>query len=955
MNIMTENLKYVDVFPDKAGALARRLKIKKDEIPFVRKSYVAEKQETVAKERAVISYISTNTKDRDDEVLLPEGVILSNYTKNPKVLYGHDYRSLPIGNCAWIKPDEKGLIAKTIFAKNEWADQVYQACTEDVGGTGPLLKGWSVGFIPKKWEEPEIKEGKEAEDKDMPKRIYTEWELLEYSVVPIPSCPEALTLAIEKGLLPEGRLKKDLEIEWKKEREVVDREIILSLEKSEEDDEEKTKESEGKKTKTAEEKKITKPETTDNYHHIPIRDKGDFVKTSFRTIDISKEKGIKAVIGKLKSDPNGPTHIQKYLFDKEKWTMEEAQAWVESHKEFSKLGFKEPKQKERWNKSLSKLFDIESAESPIPKPFEFDLFEQYLECKVKKVFKNNFDIPSPLMGTYLAGLKKTLGKFKLKDTRNFYWSGAEIPPQYEIIKLNSKESDDFLISGLNFYDAEGKPLIVKYEPTWDGISVSFITSLDYKDWNKRLFEEVHKWVNENNYLRGEKFALAGDFLTEKKEGWDTLILEEKYKDALRKSSDALEEKRNGMLGRGLLFIGPPGTGKTKTGRILMTNMDTTFIWISSRDFRHIGALRAITLGYSLARDLAPTVLFIEDIDTWLKEYNDRDSVVVDLLKTEMDGLRQNKGILTIMTSNYPEKLPDALLDRPGRFHHIINYRLPSKLQRKKMIELWAGKIEESLLDDIAEKTAGFSGAHMKELVEFASIIADEDEINIGEALLKSLDKLIEQRELIEEIRGNKTGAKSIWNRVKWINGEVEVKIDKEIAIAKRERKEYECECIECGYKMTTDKHCNEISCPECGGEMRRVGRPGPGREYESDDHADLKEEITLLRESITELKEGRVLSAKTRGIIEDAVAGMKAAIPKLEKLLEETDRQQEEEASGERAYMIELDKTDGDKDITARIEEAIDGKLRSIDMKKLLEKATRDGIADAIGYLRGKV
>jgi HK97 family phage prohead protease len=77
------------------------------------------------------------------------------------------------------------------------------------------------------------------------------------------------------------------------------------------------------------------PETTDNYHHIPIKDKNDFVDTSFSTITISEEQGIKAVIGKLTSDPNGSTHIQKYLFDVDKWSMAEAEKWVSDHKRHS--------------------------------------------------------------------------------------------------------------------------------------------------------------------------------------------------------------------------------------------------------------------------------------------------------------------------------------------------------------------------------------------------------------------------------------------------------------------------------------------------------------------------------------------------------------------------------------------------------------------------------------------
>lgn len=79
------------------------------------------------------------------------------------------------------------------------------------------------------------------------------------------------------------------------------------------------------------------PEITENYIRIRVEDPDKFVKDSFRTIDISKPKGIKAIIGKYKTDPNGPTHVQSYLFDKDKWTVEEARRWVDEHKFFGEV------------------------------------------------------------------------------------------------------------------------------------------------------------------------------------------------------------------------------------------------------------------------------------------------------------------------------------------------------------------------------------------------------------------------------------------------------------------------------------------------------------------------------------------------------------------------------------------------------------------------------------------
>ncbi|GAH46846.1 unnamed protein product, partial [marine sediment metagenome] len=449
-----------------------------------------------------------------------------------------------------------------------------------------------------------------------------------------------------------------------------------------------------------------------------------------------------------------------------------------------------------------KLFDVASTQSPKPLRFHYELYEKFLECKVKEIFQNGYSIPGPLLGTYLAGLKKILSEYDLKDTRKFVWDGSEVPPDYEVIQLNSEKRDDFLIDGMCFYEAETKPLIVNFSPDYFGMTVTLTTSNENKEWNKQLLDKVHGWVYENNFLRGEKFSLSGEFLHEPDDDWDNLILDERYKDSIRKSANFLEKKGKQFTARGLLFIGPPGTGKTKTGRVLMNELDATFIWVSSKDFRHIGPLRALVLGFSLARNLAPSVLFLEDIDTWLRgemEY------VTDLIKTEMDGIKQNRGIITILTSNYPEKLPDALLDRPGRFHHIVKFELPKEEQREEMLKLWAGDIGEDLLKEITEKTEGFSGAHIKELVEFARMIAEEDEIEIGEALLKSLEKLMEQRELIEEIRGNKTDVKAVWDRVKYEKGEVKVVEEKEIEIEANEKKEkFNCECIKCKHKMESD-------------------------------------------------------------------------------------------------------------------------------------------------------
>jgi len=74
-------------------------------------------------------------------------------------------------------------------------------------------------------------------------------------------------------------------------------------------------------------------ETAEKYHKIPVKPQDSFTKDSFRTIDISPDEGIKAVIGKLESDPSGSIHVQSYLFDVDRRSMEEGKKWVEDHKQ----------------------------------------------------------------------------------------------------------------------------------------------------------------------------------------------------------------------------------------------------------------------------------------------------------------------------------------------------------------------------------------------------------------------------------------------------------------------------------------------------------------------------------------------------------------------------------------------------------------------------------------------
>ena len=160
---------------------------------------------------------STSTQDRDGEVIEAAGWDLKNFKKNPVIMYAHDYRSLPIGKATkvWLTGGKlKNTVQFPPEGTYEFADIV-----ERLVDTG-YLRTESVGFIPKKWED--------GNDEKAPKRTYLKQELLEISLVPVPSNPDALRNAVTEGVITTKELDtltKPEETEDKEEKATTQAEV----------------------------------------------------------------------------------------------------------------------------------------------------------------------------------------------------------------------------------------------------------------------------------------------------------------------------------------------------------------------------------------------------------------------------------------------------------------------------------------------------------------------------------------------------------------------------------------------------------------------------------------------------------------------------------------------------------------------------------------------------------
>lgn len=348
------------------------------------------------------------------------------------------------------------------------------------------------------------------------------------------------------------------------------------------------------------------------------------------------------------------------------------------------------------------------------------------------------------MGAFLTAVNDVLRDWFVDDIRNLNYEGRESPPTYEVVQLNSTKSSDFLVDGIRFIRQPAPPeqrASLRVEPRWYGLDVTTY-GLRASGAAERLLASIQQRSRELNFLKGEAFALSGEFLPKTDETFADLFLEEKNAAAMTRVVTLINTRGKDLENRGVLLMGPPGTGKTLAARIVRNDAKATFIWVSSRDFHYSGSFGGFSQAFDLARECAPSVVVFEDIDNWLYE------TTVDLIKTEMDGVARSSGVVTMMTTNYPEQLPSALIDRPGRFHDVLRFDLPDDVARTKMLSRWLPSLSESDRSRAVKATAGYSGAHVRELARFAQIIADQDALPLGDALTSALTKLAEQRDLI---------------------------------------------------------------------------------------------------------------------------------------------------------------------------------------------------------------
>lgn len=180
------------------------------------------------------------------------------------------------------------------------------------------------------------------------------------------------------------------------------------------------------------------------------------------------------------------------------------------------------------------------------------------------------------------------------------------------------------------------------------------------------------------------------------------------------------------LKRGILLHGLPGTGKTLTAMYLVAQMPGRTVLLLTGH-----GMRSIETACRLARLLEPTTVVLEDVDLIGTERNNQtigtNALLFELLN-QMDGLAEDVDILFILTSNRPDILEPALAARPGRVDQAIEVPPPDAECRRRLFELYSRglQLEVSDWDRLISRTAGVSGAFIRELLRKACVYAAEE-------------------------------------------------------------------------------------------------------------------------------------------------------------------------------------------------------------------------------------
>ena len=302
----------------------------------------------------------------------------------------------------------------------------------------------------------------------------------------------------------------------------------------------------------------------------------------------------------------------------------------------------------------------------------------------------------------------------------------------------NKSRTMFAESGRGLQD---EPENAWFNVLWRGhlLDVLFLT------WHEEGYRERHHWIIADtrqiaedfleavcawsSEVRGEILVFDGGYWHKDRElfdaiksaSFDNLVLPAALKREIKDdfanffASREVYDKYKIPWKRGVLLIGPPGNGKTHTVKALINQTKQPCLYVKSFKSCWGTDHDRIREVFSRARKTTPSIIVLEDLDSLIDEENRA------FFLNELDGFASNTGVVVLATTNHPEKLDPAILDRPSRFDRKYYFNLPAAAERSAYVVSWNESLQQELrlseqaVRKIVKATEDFSFAYLKEL------------------------------------------------------------------------------------------------------------------------------------------------------------------------------------------------------------------------------------------------
>ena len=243
---------------------------------------------------------------------------------------------------------------------------------------------------------------------------------------------------------------------------------------------------------------------------------------------------------------------------------------------------------------------------------------------------------------------------------------------------------------------------------------------------REFFDEVCRWNAEVRgevlvFDQGQWYKSSELFESIQSASFENLILEGTLKEDIQDDirgffeSKPVYEQYGIAWKRGVLFLGPPGNGKTHAVKAVINSIGKPCLYVKSFTAEYQTDQDNIGKVFERARESAPCILVLEDLDSLITKQNR------SFFLNEMDGFASNDGILTLATTNHPERLDPAILERPSRFDRKYTFKLPALEERVAYLRMFSGRLQADLKLNaegtrmVADATDGYSFAYLKEL------------------------------------------------------------------------------------------------------------------------------------------------------------------------------------------------------------------------------------------------